>query len=128
MHSYDYRCKACKQEFTLSYKSYTDYDSATPQCPHCENSDLARLITRVAIQQPSRDFTGMSANEMVSVMEAGDSRQVGEMFNQIGGGAPELGADYHETTDRLLKGESMEKVNRDMQAKDSASGDSSASN
>ena len=38
------------------------------------------------------------------------------MFEQVGGGAPELGVQYHETTKRLLDGEKPEKVERDLQA------------
>ena len=57
----------------------------------------------------------MNANEMLGVFESGDSREVGKMFDQIGGTSPELGAQYHEVTQRLLKGESMDKVEKSMQ-------------
>lgn len=120
MPSYDYRCKACRTRFTLDYKTYADYEAAIPQCPECSSTDLAELITRVAIQKPSRDYSSMSANEMLSVMESGDSRQVGEMFQQIGGTDPAIGAEYKEATERLLKGDKMESVEKDLQAKERA--------
>lgn len=119
MPAYDYRCKNCGEEFTLFYKTYADYDAAAQQCPNCASADLARLIRRVAIQRPTRDYTKMSSGEMLSVMESGDARQVGEMFEQVGGGDPALGADYHAATQRLLRGESVEKVERDLSAPDS---------
>jgi len=114
MPSYDYRCKNCGNKFTLSYKTYQDYDAAERTCPKCGSLELSRLITRVAIQRPTRDYSSMSSEEMLSVMESGDSRQVGEMFQQVGAGDPSLGADYHEATQRLLQGESMESVERDL--------------
>lgn len=116
MHTYDYRCKNCQQKFSLHYKSYQERDASTPCCPHCNSTDLSRLIGKVAVQRPSRDYSKMSSQEMLSVFESGDSRQVGEMFQQVGGGAPELGAQYHETTQRLLKGENINKVERDLSA------------
>ncbi|MCU0479900.1 MAG: zinc ribbon domain-containing protein [Anaerolineae bacterium] len=115
MPNYDYKCQSCGNRFSLFYKTYADYDSAHKSCPKCASDQLSRLITRVAIQQPTRDYGKMNSNEMLSVLQSGDSRQVGEMFNQIGGADPRLGAEYHETTQRLLKGESVEKVERDLQ-------------
>jgi putative FmdB family regulatory protein len=124
MPSYDYRCKQCGREFSLFYKTYKDYDVAVRICPHCGSAELSRVITRVAVQRPSRDFSQMSSNDMLSVLESGDSRQVGEMFRQVGGDAPDLGPEFHEATERLSKGESMESVERDLGSKiDTSSGD-----
>jgi putative FmdB family regulatory protein len=114
MPDYDYRCKSCGRRFTLFYKSYAEYDAAAPRCPHCEAADPTRIISRVAIQKPGRDYSRLSSDEMLSVLETGDSRQVGEMFDQVGGGDPALGAEYHEATQKLLKGESIEKVEKDL--------------
>ncbi len=131
MHQYDYRCKDCGERFTLTYKTYKDYDAATPVCPNCGSEALSRLITGVRIKQPERDYTRMDAGEMLGVLDSGDSRQVGEMFSQIGGASPELGVPYHEATQKLLQGQSMEKVERDLrqqsQESEAPKGDSSAS-
>jgi putative FmdB family regulatory protein len=124
MPEYDYRCKSCGRRFTVFYKTYADYDSASPQCPHCQSADLSRLITRVALQKPSRDYASMEPNEMLSVLESGDSRQVGEMFQQVAGDEGMADPQLHEATQRLLKGENMEKVSRDMEAADSSGADS----
>jgi putative FmdB family regulatory protein len=120
---YEYRCKTCGERFSLFYKSYDDYDAATPECPNCASANLARLITSVAVQTPSRDYSHMSPQEMMSVLDSGDSRQVGEMFQQVGGADPRLGAEYHETTRQLLRGESMDKVEKDLQTRQSSSAD-----
>jgi putative FmdB family regulatory protein len=120
MPSYDYRCKNCETRFSLFYKTYHDYDSATRLCPNCASAELSRVIDRVAIQKPTRDFTKMSSGEMLSVFESGDSRQVGEMFQQVGGTSPELGLPYHEATQKLLSGEKMEKVEQDLRTHENA--------
>jgi putative FmdB family regulatory protein len=114
MHQYDFRCKHCRERFTLTYKTYGDYDAATPTCPNCGSPELSRLITGVRIQQPAHDYTRMDANQMLNVFESGDSRQVGEMFSQIGGTSPELGVPYHEATQKLLQGQKMDKVEREL--------------
>jgi len=118
MPGYDFRCKNCGVQFTQFYKSYSAYDAATPGCPNCQSTKLTRVINRIHIQAPSRDFTRMSSDEMLSVLESGDSQQVGTLFEQIGGTSPELGAEFHETTQRLLQGESMDSVEKSLQQQD----------
>lgn len=116
MPTYDYRCNQCGRILALFYKTYKDYDAATPTCPHCDSADLTRLISRVAIQKPGRDYTSMSSDEMLSVMESGKPQEVGQMFQQLGQGEPSLGDDFHEITERLLKGDSPERIETDLQA------------
>jgi putative FmdB family regulatory protein len=121
MHSYDFRCKACATRYTLTVRTYADYDALTPTCPNCGSTEASRLIQKVAVRATSRDYTQLGVNEMVSVFDSGDSRQVGEMFQQFGdkyggGLSPDQALPYKETADRLLKGESMEKVERDLSA------------
>lgn len=116
MPQYDYRCKQCGERFSLFYKTYADYDAAAPLCPNCESDQLARLITSVTVARPSRNYSKMNSNEMLSVLESGDSRQVGEMFQQIGGSDPRLGKQYHDATQRLIGGETKDSVEQDLRS------------
>jgi len=114
MPSYDYRCNHCGRAIVLTYSSYKAYDEATPTCPHCGSTDLTRLISRVSIAKSSQNYTRMSSDEMLSVLEGGDSREVGQMFKQVGESVPGADGEFHEVADRLLKGETMESVEADM--------------
>ncbi len=120
MHQYDFRCKNCKTRFSIHARTYAEYDAMTPACPQCGSTALSRLITKVAIQRPERDFTKMSSNEMLGVFESGDSKQVGQMFqqfgDQFGGASPQDAVPYHDAAQKLLRGESMDKVERDLAA------------
>lgn len=119
MPTYEFRCKACATEFSLFYKTTAAYAAAKPACPQCGAQTLARVIRQVNIEAPSRDYTRMGVNEMLSVFSSGDSKQVGEMFRQVAGTHPALAAEYHDTTQRLLKGENMDKVEKSLQERDS---------
>lgn len=116
MHSYDFRCNSCQQRFTLHYKSYADYDAAHPECPDCGSTDLSRIITKVAIQRPKtqRDYRDMSAGELNAAIHAPDSRQVGEVFQQMVDNEPDVTPEFREVTKRLLNGESKERVEREV--------------
>ena len=85
MPQYDFRCKTCGVVFSVTYRRYAEYDSATPSCRECGSADLARLISGVSIGGLQRDYGKMSSGEMLSVLEAGDQSQVNELFRQVGG-------------------------------------------
>jgi len=121
MPSYDYRCENCGRRVSLFYKSYKDYDAATKTCPHCGSARLTRLISRVAIAKPGRDYSAMSSNEMLSVLEGGDSREVGRMMQQVGQDEAAGDPMFHEVTERLVKGESPEHIERDLAASEGSS-------
>lgn len=83
MPQYDFRCKTCGGRFSLHFKSVANYAAATPRCPDCDSVELARIISGVAIPQAQRDYRKMSAGEMLSVLEAGEKKQVDDMFRQV---------------------------------------------
>jgi putative FmdB family regulatory protein len=116
---YDYRCNSCKRKVSLFYKTYKDYDAANATgrvCPNCGSADLTRVIGRVAVQRPSRDYSKMSSDEMLSVMEGGDSREVGHMMHQLGQEEAINDPMMQEVAGRLMKGEDPERIERDLEA------------
>ncbi|MBE2182050.1 MAG: zinc ribbon domain-containing protein [Anaerolineae bacterium] len=114
---YDYRCNSCGQRSALFYKNYSDYDRARDEglcCPNCGSTEMTRLISRVTLSKPGRDYASMSSDEMLSVLEGGDSREVGEMMQQVG--QDEVMGDpvTREVTERLIKGDKPEKIEKDI--------------
>jgi putative FmdB family regulatory protein len=81
---YDYRCNRCGQASALFYKTYKDYDAATPVCPNCGSSDMIRIISGVSLPVTSRDYGKMTANEMLAVLESGDREAVRDLYGQVG--------------------------------------------
>ncbi|MBI5667244.1 MAG: zinc ribbon domain-containing protein [Chloroflexi bacterium] len=117
MPSYDYRCNHCGRAFALFYRSVRDYEAATVACPHCQSGDVARRINRVAIARPSRNLANLSSGEMLSVLEGGDSREVGRLFQDVGDSAGvDMGETYTQAAKQLLQGDSIQKVERDLRA------------
>jgi putative FmdB family regulatory protein len=88
---YDFRCKQCGLEQPFFYKSFAAYDSAVRVCSNCGSSDLTRIIRQVAVQTGTRSYRGMSSQEMLSVLEGGNSREVEGMYRQLGQDPAALG-------------------------------------
>ncbi len=121
MPSYDFRCKDCQTEFVLTYKTLKAYEEALKACPNCQSDALSRVIKRVAIRAGSRDYGKMSSNDMLNVFSSGDSRAVGEMFQQVAGTNPDMATEYHDATQRLLRGDSMDSVEKGLQERNAES-------
>jgi putative FmdB family regulatory protein len=100
---YDYRCNHCGRQAALFYKSYKDYDRATHTCPHCGSTDMTRLISRVAIAKPGKDYANMTSNEMLSVLEGGNTGEVGQMMRDLGQDESALAQTYNEVTQQIAK-------------------------
>ena len=115
---YDYRCNSCGRKVALFYKSYKDYDAASENnahtCPNCGSHDLTRLISRVAIARPAHDYNSMSSDEMLSVLEGGDTREVGRMMHELGQDEAINDPAFGEVTKRLMKGDDPEKIEADL--------------
>lgn len=116
MHDYDFLCNDCQKRFSIHYKTYADYDADTPACPACHSTSLSRIISKVAILQhkPERDYHAMSGKELNTAIHSPDSRKVGGLFRQIAEHEPGTTPEFHEVTKRLLKGESMGRIEREV--------------
>jgi putative FmdB family regulatory protein len=115
---YDYRCNVCGRKTAFFYKTYKDYDAAlekhTQVCPNCGSTELTRLISRVAIAKPGRNYANMSSEEMLSVMEGGDSRELGQMMHQLGQDEAVSDPAFGEVTKRLMKGDDPGRIEADL--------------
>ncbi len=120
MPAYDYRCNACGRASQFFYKTYKDYDAASTDgsrvCPNCGSKELVRTISRVAIPKPGRNYAKMSSDEMLSVLEGGDAREVGRLMHEVGQDAVLDDPAMADAAKRLMKGESVEKVEADLSA------------
>ncbi|NDJ76200.1 MAG: hypothetical protein GYB65_08065 [Chloroflexi bacterium] len=115
MPTYEYRCNACGQDVTLRYKSYAEYDAATPSCAHCGSTDLTRLISRVAIKRSvvSRllDTGWDSDDDALSDLDHSDPATLGRVMREMSAEVGEdIGDEFGEVVHRLERGESPEEI------------------
>lgn len=84
MPSYDFRCNQCGRAFSRFFKSIHDYQPEAAQpCPHCQSTATSRRIRGVAIPRPGRDYSQLSSDEMLSVLNGGQEAEMERMFNQV---------------------------------------------
>jgi putative FmdB family regulatory protein len=109
--SYDYRCNDCKRRVVLTYKTYADYDTATPSCPNCQSKNVTRFISRVAVaKSESSRFSSLDDSAMDDLAGA-DPATLGRYMRRMGDQTGEnLGEEFNEVIERLEQGQSPEDI------------------
>jgi len=115
---YDYRCNTCQTEQTLFYKSYADYDQATPHCESCGSNQMKRRIGRIAIAKGEAARINTLADKALAAgTDENDPRTIGRFMRQMSQDMGEdLGAEFNEVSDRLEKGQSPEQIEKELPA------------
>jgi putative FmdB family regulatory protein len=113
--SYDYRCNDCQRRVVLTYKTYADYDAATPTCPRCHGTNLTRLISRVSIAKSEESRFGSlddtALDDLADADPATMGRYMRRMSEEVG---EDLGDDFNEVVNRLERGENPEDIEASM--------------
>jgi putative FmdB family regulatory protein len=116
---YEYRCKTCQRKVTLRYKTYADYDAATPTCTHCGSTELTRLISRVGFKRSvtSRLLSGGLDDDIggdasaLDELENADPRTLGRVMREMSAEMGEdMGPEFHEVVGRLERGEDPDAI------------------
>jgi putative FmdB family regulatory protein len=112
---YEYKCLACGKPVRL-FITFAEYDQMQPACPHCNNVQLQRRISRVSVakSEDARMDTLMDDTALAGFDEE-DPRALGrfmrKMSNEMG---EDLGEEFGEVVDRLEKGQSPESIEESM--------------
>jgi putative FmdB family regulatory protein len=114
MPTYDYRCRDCGRAVRL-FIAYADYDTAEPQCPHCQSRKLKRRLSRVSFarSEESRLDSLMADPDLAGLEE--DPRALGRFMRQMSHEmGEEMDDEFNEVVDRLEKGESPDDIEASM--------------
>ncbi len=112
MPSYDYVCYDCRKKVTLYYKSIAAYEAATPTCPRCNGTNVARWIKRVRIVKGDEArLMGLDDDAMMGDLENADPATMGRFMRRMADEMGEdLGDEFDEVVGRLEKGEDPEAI------------------
>lgn len=108
---YEFRCQECGRLARLTY-SFSEYDEATPVCPHCGSEKMNRRIGRVALgRSEEAHMDSMLDENALAGLDEEDPQALGrfmrKMSREMG---EELGDEFEEVVDRLEKGQSPEQI------------------
>lgn len=109
---YEYRCNGCQRRITLFLRSFSEQ----PICNRCGSTELAKLISRVAIlkSEDSR-LESLADPSSLSGVDENDPKSLARWMRKMGSEVGEdLGGEFDEMVDRLEAGESPEEVEQSL--------------
>ncbi|TAK29904.1 MAG: zinc ribbon domain-containing protein [Chloroflexota bacterium] len=102
---YEYRCQHCKRKSSLFLRSFSS--TVEPQCPHCGNHAMSRLISTFAVLRSEDDrLEALSDSSTFSDLDENDPRSIARWARRMGNEMGEdLGPEFDEMVDRMEAGE-----------------------
>ena len=112
---YEFRCQDCRRLVRRTY-SFSEYEQATPDCPHCGSTALKRRIGRVALARGEEArMDSLMDDSALDNLSEDDPRALGRLMRQMSQEMGEdLGEEFGEVVDRLEKGQSPEEIEQAM--------------
>jgi putative FmdB family regulatory protein len=113
---YEYKCNDCRRRVSIFWRSYSDSEGATPRCPLCNGTNLARLISRVAVLRSDESRLDALADPAgLAGLDENDPKSLARWMRTMGSETGEdLGPEFDEVVDRLESGQRPEDIEQAM--------------
>ena len=113
---YEYRCTECGQKARKFWRSFSDIDHSSLECPNCGAHSFQRLISRVAIiRSEESHMEDLADPSSLAGLDQDDPKSIAQwmrkMSKQVG---EEMPAEFDEVIDRLEAGQSPEEIEASM--------------
>lgn len=110
MPTYQYQCLNCNKRFEI-FMTYSEYDTRTVVCVHCESENVQRRIGRVRFARSEDSRLDDLADPASLAGLEDDPRALGKMMRRMSAEmGEELGPEFDEVVDRLEAGQSPEEI------------------
>ena len=113
---YEYRCANCGQKARKFWRTFSDVDEASLQCPRCSEHQFQRLVSRVAVLRgEDAHMEDLADPSSLAGLDETDPRSLGRWLRKM---SHEMGEDmppeFDEVIDRLESGQSPEEIEESM--------------
>ena len=120
MPTYDYYCRQCERSVSIFWRTISEAKEKEAVCPKCGGKDLERRVSpfkhlRSKSQGPSLPVS----DSELRALEGEDPKAMARLFRQMSKEMDEpMEPDMEEVVDRLEKGESPEKIEKELDKKE----------
>jgi putative FmdB family regulatory protein len=117
---YEYRCHDCRRRVSIFWRTFSDVDTESVNCPRCGGTRLTRLISRVRmIRSEESRLDDLADPSGLPDLDENDPKSLGrwmrKMRTEIGDEVGEdLGPEFDEVVGRLESGEDPESIEKSM--------------
>jgi putative FmdB family regulatory protein len=113
---YEYRCHDCKRRVSIFWRTFSDVDTESINCPRCGGTELTRLISRVRmIRSEESRLDDMADPSGLPDLDENDPKSLGRWMRKMSSEVGEdLGPEFDEVVGRLESGEDPESIEKSM--------------
>lgn len=114
MPTYTFACQDCRKRFAV-FLSYTEYDTATVVCPHCQSQKVSRHLGRVRFTRGGESSLDNLDDPAQYAGLEDDPKAMARMMRQMSSELGEHpGPEFDEVINRLEQGQSPEEIEKDL--------------
>ncbi len=109
---YEYICHDCRRRVSIFWRTFSEAESATPQCPRCHGTRLTRLVSRVSVVRSEESrLDDLADPSNLPDLDENDPRSIARWMRKMSSELGEdLGPEFNEVIDRLEAGQSPEEI------------------
>jgi len=113
---YEYRCAHCGQKARKYWRSFSEVDDRTLQCPRCGEHSFQRLVSRVAVLRSEEShLDDLADSPDLAGLDEQDPKSLGRWLRKMSGEVgEEMPPEFDEVIDRLEAGQSPEEIEESM--------------
>ena len=113
---YEYRCQECGQKARKFWRSFSDVDDTSLECPRCGAHRFQRLVSRVAfVRSEESRLEDLADPSGLDGLDEDDPKSLGRWLRKMGTEmGEEMPPEFDEVIDRLESGQSPEEIEASM--------------
>ncbi|MGC8825700.1 MAG: FmdB family zinc ribbon protein [Anaerolineae bacterium] len=113
---YEYVCHDCRRRVSIFWRTFSEAEAGTPQCPRCQGTRLTRLVSRVSVVRSEESrLDDLADPSSLPDLDENDPRSIARWMRKMSSELGEdLGPELDEVIDRLEAGQSPEEIEQAM--------------
>jgi putative FmdB family regulatory protein len=112
---YEYYCDDCQTQVDVFFRTFAEVDDKNPRCPHCQGTDLERLISQVSVVQGGKAGSDSPAAPAATSPTPENPQALARTMQQASQRSKQdFGSDFKEVAARLERGETATSVEKSL--------------
>lgn len=111
---YEYYCHQCRKRVSIFWRTFSEAKEGTAACPHCEGTNLTRLMSRVrVVRSEDSRLDDLADPSSMPDFDENDPKSLGRWMRKMSDEMGEdLGPEFDEVVGRLEAGEDPEEIEK----------------
>lgn len=116
---YEFNCDDCHEIVNIFFRSFADVETKEAACPHCQGTNLERVLSQVTVVHSGKSDQGGSQTTVNSTSQGRshqeDSQSLAQTMRRASQkGGQDFGGEFNEVARRLERGEKSSSIEKSL--------------